>query len=136
MFYLPSCWAPVMRRPFCCAQIDRSDYMPTYDIKQFSPEYGGMIKSDGEITNVADVAADFVSLVSIKNIVSITPNDGANLANATKAIYCSEISTIKIDTVNNQTVTISNLANGIWHPIQAKKIYATGTSATGLLGSW
>jgi hypothetical protein len=110
--------------------------MPTYDIKQFNPGYGGMIKSDGELTNAADVVEKFESLVSISNIVAITPSDGSNLTNSTKGIYVSEISTIKIDTVNNQTVTITNLASGIWHPIQAKKIYATGTSAVGLLGSW
>jgi AAA+ ATPase superfamily predicted ATPase len=115
----------------------RSDEkMPTYDIKQFSPEYGGMIKSDGEVANVADVVAKFESLVSITNIVAITPNDSTNLANATKAIYVSEISTVKIDTINDQTITLSNLAAGVWHPIQAKKIYSTGTVATGLLGSW
>ena len=78
----------------------------------------------------------FEKTISIRNIVAITPNDSVDLANATKGIYVSATSTLKIDTVGGQTVTISSLAGGIWHPIQAKRIYNVGTSATGLLGSW
>lgn len=111
--------------------------MPTFDIKQYSPEYGGVITSAGELTNSGDAFAIFEVSVSVKNIIAITPSDSTNLANTTRAIYVSGTSTIKIDTAGGQTgVTIANLAGGIWHPIQATKIYATGTSATGLLGSW
>jgi hypothetical protein len=78
----------------------------------------------------------FEKTISIRNIVAITPNDSVDLTNATKGIYVSATSTLKIDTVGGQTVTIASLAGGIWHPIQAKRIYNIGTSATGLLGSW
>lgn len=78
----------------------------------------------------------FERTISIRNIVAITPNDSVDLTNPTKGIYVSATSTIKIDTIGGQTVTISSLAGGIWHPIQAKRIYNAGTSATGLLGSW
>lgn len=79
----------------------------------------------------------FERTISIRNIVEITTNDGANLANATKAIYVPTTATLKVDTVGGQVgVVITGLAAGIWHPIQVKKIYATGSSISTLLGSW
>ena len=78
----------------------------------------------------------FEKTISIRNIVAITPNDSVNLTNATKAIYVASTATVKLDTVGGQTVTLVGLASGIWHPIQATKIYATGTSLGSVMGSW
>lgn len=78
----------------------------------------------------------FEKTISIRNVAAITPSNTVDLANPTKAIYVSATSTLVVDTVGGQTVTISSLAGGIWHPIQVKRVYVTGTSASGLLGSW
>lgn len=85
---------------------------------------------------VVEPGNQFEITISIRNIASITPNDTTDLANPTKAIYVSATSTLTVDTIGGQTVTISSLAGGIWHPIQVKRVYVTGTSASGLLGSW
>lgn len=78
----------------------------------------------------------FEKTISIRNVAAITPSNTVDLANPTKAIYVSATSTLVVDTIGGQTVTISSLAGGIWHPIQVKRVYVTGTSASGLLGSW
>jgi hypothetical protein len=43
---------------------------------------------------------------------------------------------LKVDLVGGDTVTMYNLAAGAWHPIQAKRVYATGTAATYILGAY
>lgn len=78
----------------------------------------------------------FEKTISIRNIAAITPSNTVDLPNPTKAIYVSATSTLVVDTIGGQTVTISSLVGGIWHPIQVTRVYVTGTSASGLLGSW
>ncbi len=53
--------------------------MPTYDIKQYSPTYGGMITEDGEVENIVDlikngVGKDFkdLGLSVVDGAVNIT----------------------------------------------------------------
>lgn len=66
----------------------------------------------------------------------ITPSDGANLPHNTKGIYVGTATagqTIKVDTEAGGTATFTNVAQGSTIPIAAKKVYATGTTATNLL---
>jgi hypothetical protein len=85
---------------------------------------------------VVEPGNQFETTISIRNIVEIVPNDSTVLTNATKAIYVAATATVKLDTVGGQTVTLVGLASGIWHPIQATKIYSTGTSLASVMGSW
>jgi len=86
---------------------------------------------------VVEPGNQFETTISIRNIAAITPSNTVDLPNPTKAIYVSATSTLVVDTIGGQTgVTISSLAGGIWHPIQITRVYVTGTSASGLLGSW
>jgi len=69
------------------------------------------------------------------NAFSVTPNDSADLANSTRGIYVGVSGDIKIDTVGGDSaVTFVGLAAGIIHPIRAKRIYATDTTATSIVG--
>jgi len=71
------------------------------------------------------------------NAFAITPNDGANLSSSVRGIFVGGAGTIKVDMVGTGTAvtfTVGTNAVGFILPIQVKKVYATGTTATGLVG--
>jgi hypothetical protein len=72
----------------------------------------------------------------VEEAFEITPSDTADLTHETIAIYVGFDGDLKIDLVNGETITMYNLAAGAWHPIAAKKVYATGTTATYILGAY
>lgn len=64
---------------------------------------------------------------------AITPADGADLPNpATKGIWVGGTGAIKVDMVGGDTVTFNSVPVGLFR-IQAKRVYATGTTATNLV---
>lgn len=69
-----------------------------------------------------------------QSAVAITPNDGADLARITRGIYIGGAGNIKVDMSDGTTVTFTAIAAGIIHPIAVKRVYLTGTSATGIIG--
>lgn len=66
--------------------------------------------------------------------IAITPNDGADLAQEVRAIYCGVAGDIKIDTPEGTALTFVGVQAGSVLPIHADKVYATGTDATNLIG--
>lgn len=74
--------------------------------------------------------ANLQSSSPLNNASSVTPNDSADLTTIARAIYVGTSGSVKIDTLNGNTVTLPNLAAGVWHPIAVKRIHATGTTAT------
>lgn len=65
---------------------------------------------------------------------AITPSDGADLADSTRAIYVGVGGDVKVTTVGGDTVTFVGATAGSVLPIRAKKVFATGTTATNLVG--
>lgn len=65
---------------------------------------------------------------------AITPDNSTDLANSTRGIYVGVTGDLKVDTVGGSTVTFVGLAAGIIHPIRARRVYATGTSVTSIVG--
>jgi len=65
---------------------------------------------------------------------AITPNDGADLTDAVRAIYVGGDGTLTVDTANSTQVTLNVVIGGSILPIQVTKVWATGTTATGLVG--
>jgi hypothetical protein len=63
------------------------------------------------------------------NAFEISPNNDAELTYVTRWLYVGTAGHVKIDTAGGETVTLNNLAAGVLHPIRAKKVYATGTTA-------
>jgi hypothetical protein len=63
----------------------------------------------------------------------ITPSDSANLAQNTTGIYAGGAGEVKVDMINGDTVTFTVPA-GVVLPIQIRKVYATGTTASGVVG--
>lgn len=66
--------------------------------------------------------------------VAVTPSDTVDLARgATKGIYLGGGGNVKVDLANGDSVTFTGLAGGVIHPISAKRVWATGTTATSIL---
>lgn len=61
---------------------------------------------------------------------AITPADGSDLTRPVRGIYVGTSGTLKVDTVDGDTLEFQNLAAGIIHPIKAKRVYATVSAGT------
>lgn len=72
------------------------------------------------------------------HLVLITPNNDADLTTNIRAIAFSTAGTLKVTTFGGETVTIPSgvLSPGIFHPIRIKRVHATGTTVTNIVGVW
>jgi len=93
---------------------------------------GEVRKKNGSTVNIGDRIAS----MSIHQAISITPNDVEDLTNHTTAIFVGVDGDLKVTLIGGQTVVLKNLAAGMWHPICAARVFATGTTATDILGAW
>ncbi len=78
----------------------------------------------GRQANLSDPARD---------AFAITPDDGADLTNWALALYVGGSGDVRIVTWGGETVTFANVPVGVL-PVRARRVYATGTSATGIVG--
>jgi hypothetical protein len=92
-------------------------------------------KIDG-ITDGTTPAKTELTGSKVKNDFEIIPSDTTDLAHETIAVYIGFDGDLKVDLISGETITMYNLASGAWHPIQAKRVYATGTTATYILGAY
>jgi hypothetical protein len=67
----------------------------------------------------------------------ITPVD-ADLAHATRGICFATAGALRVTTVGGDDVTFPSgaLAAGIVHAIRARRVWATNTTASGIVGVW
>lgn len=72
----------------------------------------------------------------LRNLFAITPHDTNNLEAVARAIYVGGTGSLKVETDGGQVITLTNLAAGIFHPIVVRKVLATGTTATGIIGGY
>jgi hypothetical protein len=78
-----------------------------------------------------------IKITSLDSFYEITPSNSVDLPNETISIYVGVPGDLKIDSaVTGTEITFKNLANGVFHPIRAKKIYETGTSASEIIGGF
>lgn len=71
-----------------------------------------------------------------RKAAAITPNDSTDLAQETRGLYVGVTGDVKVDLVEEGTVIFVGLAAGIIHPIAAIRVYATGTTATNIVGTY
>lgn len=62
----------------------------------------------------------------------VTPDDGTDLPMSSRAINVAETGTVQVTTVGGSTATIY-VSAGVAFPIRARRIWASGTTATGLV---
>lgn len=70
----------------------------------------------------------------IKSAVAVDPSGGdITLARVTRGIYiggAGNLAVVMCDDADGSPVTLTGLAAGVWHPIQARVIKQTNTTAT------
>lgn len=70
------------------------------------------------------------------NAVAVTPNDGADLTDTTRALYVGGAGDVKVDMLGSGTVTLVGVTAGTVLPIRADRVYSTGTTATSIVALW
>jgi len=72
-----------------------------------------------------------------RRLVTITPNDSSDLADVTRALYVGVTGDVVVIAANDSSsITIKNAQAGTVLPIQCKRILATGTTASQLVGMY
>jgi hypothetical protein len=74
-----------------------------------------------------------VNASPITSAFAITPNDSTDLAEITLSLWVSVAGAVKVTMYDGSTVTYANLTAGR-HPLRVKRVWSTGTAATGLVG--
>jgi hypothetical protein len=73
-------------------------------------------------------------IIPAEEYSAITPADGAALAKPTRAVYVGGSGDLTVDSLDGNQVTFVGLAAGQIHPIRCTRVYATGTTVTGIIG--
>lgn len=67
------------------------------------------------------------------SVFDITPDDSTDLSRSTTALNVATPGTVRITTVDGSTADLT-LRPGEAFPVQARRVWQTGTSATGIRG--
>ena len=68
--------------------------------------------------------------------VAVTPNDGADLTDTTRALYVGAAGDVKVDMYGSGTVTFVGVTAGSVLPVRVDRVYSTGTTATSIVALW
>lgn len=66
----------------------------------------------------------------------IIPDDAAELACATRALYVGVAGDLRVRMLGGAVVTLTAVPAGSLLPLRLRQVLATGTSAGGLVGLW
>ncbi|WP_415919311.1 spike base protein, RCAP_Rcc01079 family [Tateyamaria sp. SN6-1] len=64
----------------------------------------------------------------------VTPADGADLAQVTRAVMVSGAGDVAVTLKNGDALTLPGLTPGVIYPLREARVWATGTTATGVKG--
>lgn len=65
-----------------------------------------------------------------------TQSDTVDLEKPGIGIYVGGSGDVKVTTYDGDDITMVGLVAGVWHPIQAKRVWVTGTTASSILLGW
>lgn len=65
---------------------------------------------------------------------TITPSDDEELTFMTRGIYLGVAGDVAVQLQSGDIVTFVGMAAGMIHPLRLRQVYATGTTATGIVG--
>jgi hypothetical protein len=65
--------------------------------------------------------------------VAVTPHDSNNLAKEDALIYVGVGGDVKLKLENDSELVFKNVPAGMFMPVLAKRVFATGTTATDIL---
>lgn len=63
---------------------------------------------------------------------AVTPDDSNDLSEMTLSLYIGTAGTLKVTMLDGSVVSYAAIAAGR-HPLRVKRVWATGTSATGIV---
>ena len=66
------------------------------------------------------------------HLSSVTPSDSQDLATASRGINVATTGTVRVTTIDGDTETVY-IAAGSAFPLRVRRIWATGTTATGIV---
>ena len=69
-----------------------------------------------------------------EGMFDIIPNDGIDLERITRGIYVGVTGNLHVRMIDGTEGTYGNVAAGITHPWRIVRVFAAGTTATGILG--
>lgn len=72
----------------------------------------------------------------IEGAAAVTPHDTNELTNHTRAVWVGVSGSLSVVTTGGDSVTLSGVVAGVWHPIRLKIIKSTGTTATGIVAGY
>jgi len=89
-------------------------------------------------TRATDVLTRSYSNSEESRVYAITPDDTAVLTNRVSQLYVGTSGDVHLLTENGDEVTMANLAEGVNYPFtfDIVKIFATGTTASGIIGTY
>ena len=64
----------------------------------------------------------------------VTPDDAADLTIETRGVYIAASGDLHVLMAGGGEITFTGLAAGVVHPLRVRRVYATGTTATGIVG--
>lgn len=88
--------------------------MPIIDENEFTPP----VKSD-PATNAAE----------------ITPDDSEDLAYVTRGLMVAGAGALRVQMLGGQIVTLAVTQSAVY-PLRVRRVHATGTTASGIVGLW
>lgn len=79
------------------------------------------------------IATPIAVVSPVTGAFAITPNDSADVTENTLSLYIGTGGALKVTLLDNSVVTYAAIAAGR-HPLRVKRVWATGTTATGIVG--
>ncbi len=71
----------------------------------------------------------------ITGAATVTPNDSTDLSETTLSLYIGTAGALKVTMFDGSVVTYPDITAGRHH-LRVKRVWATGTSATGLIAEY
>lgn len=68
-----------------------------------------------------------------EGLLTVTPDDGADLAQVSRALYIGGAGDVAVTLKDGSTGTFSSAPAGMILPIRATRVLATGTTATNII---
>lgn len=72
----------------------------------------------------------------VERIFAVTPSDTVDLANVPRAIWVGTSGDLAVIDAGGTTVTLHNVAGGMWHAMRPVRIKASGTTALNIRGGY
>lgn len=69
------------------------------------------------------------------NIAAVTPSDSVDLTTIPRALWVGGEGNLKVTAKGGGTETFLSVPVG-WFPVRARRVFATGTTATNIIAVW